>query len=74
MSARMARRLVRRFAVALAAALVALVVFVLATAAVADVVWDAQLAVVTALGAVFVPQSLVLSVVFTARRPAGGAR
>ncbi|MEV0214229.1 hypothetical protein [Micromonospora sp. NPDC050695] len=68
----MTRRLVRRFAAASTAALVAAVAFVLTTAALADLQWDPQLAVVTALGAVFVPQSLVLSMLLPARRPAGG--
>lgn len=70
----MTRRLVWRFLVALAAALVVAVLFVLAVAAVAAVPWDAQAAVTLVLGAVFLSQTLAVSVVLSARWPAGGAR
>lgn len=71
----MTRRMVRRLLVALAAALVAGVVAVLSAAAVLDVDFDPQGAVVVALAAVFLPQFLIAGVLLQGERPApGGAR
>ena len=65
----------RRLVAATVAAFVAAVVFVLAVASIAAVEWDAQLAVTSALGAVFVPQSLIVGAwLGSPRRGAGESR
>lgn len=71
----MTRRAIRRLLVALAAALVAGVVAVLSAAAVLNVEFDPQGAVVVALAAVFLPQFLIAGVLLQVERPApGGVR
>ncbi len=64
----------RRLLVALPVAVVVGVVFVLATASIAAVPWDAQSALTVALGAVFLSQSLLVTAWLTARTSPGGAR
>ncbi|MFD6565318.1 hypothetical protein [Micromonospora profundi] len=67
--------MIRRLIAALVAAFVAAVAFVFAVASIAAVNWDPQLAVTSALGAVFVPQSLIVGVwLGSPRRGAGESR
>ncbi|MCG5464152.1 hypothetical protein MED01_002317 [Micromonospora sp. MED01] len=71
----MTRRMVRRCLAASAAALVAGVVAPLSAAAVLNVDFDPQGAVVVALAAVFLPQFLIAGVLLQVERPApGGVR